>query len=167
MANELKIKNIDKTLKSINFDLWGGFEGFLAATSVGGGGSKVQELRRVVPWLAKATDMTANAVASLPFAIVDSGGKDIDTSADWQDKLGGMPAPDVLFYKLASSLCLGRAYVIPIVTSKQIAELQYCAPQYITAEINQARVDLDKLKHEWLAWVDEWKAWNLPAGEEG
>jgi len=37
----------------------------------------------------------------------------------------------------------------------------------ITAEINQARVDLDKLKHEWLAWVDEWKAWNLPSGEKG
>jgi 3-methyladenine DNA glycosylase AlkC len=37
----------------------------------------------------------------------------------------------------------------------------------IKAETNQAYVDLDRLKHEWMEWVNEWRAWNLPRGEEG
>lgn len=141
MAKDIKIKDIGQGLKTISFEQWGGLDGFLAATSVGGSGNRVQELRRVVPWLAKATDMTANAVSALPFDIVNEAGDVVDSSTDWLNKLGGMKSPETLFYKLASSLCLGRAYVIPRATSKVIVDLQYCAPQTVTPRIGQSGIE--------------------------
>jgi hypothetical protein len=120
-------------MKSIDFSAWGGFEAFLQQTSTGAGGvSKPQMLRRVLPWMSKADSMTANAIASLPFDILDEGGKVIDTSEDWQDKLGGMPTPQLLIRNLASSLCLGKAYIIPLLaTNNVIQELHYCAPHTV------------------------------------
>src|SRR5574343_102051 len=109
MAN-IKITEIKGTeVKGINFEPWGGFQGFLDATSSGGssGGWRSQQLKRVVPWLAKATDMTANAIASLPFEIVNANGDVVDSSSDWKNKFGGLPSPDLLLHKLAASLCLG------------------------------------------------------------
>ncbi len=141
MAKDIKIKTIDETTKTIGFEYWGGIDGFLAATSISHGGDHIQQLRRVVPWLAKATDMTANAISSLPFDIVNANGDVVDTSTDWQNKLGGMKSPEVLFYKLASSLCLGRAYVIPRATSKVIVDLQYCAPHTVEPRIGSAGVE--------------------------
>ena len=130
MKTDLIFTQMGPGLKGINFDTWGGIEGFLRETSTGGASTRPQQLRRVLPWLAKATDMTALAVSELPFDIMD--GEDVfDTSSDWQDRLGGMPSPQSLFYNLASSLCLGRAYVIPTVTSRAIVSLQYCAPQIL------------------------------------
>jgi hypothetical protein len=141
MANNIKIKDLSDGLKGISFEQWGGLDGFLAATSVGGGGNRVQELRRVVPWLAKATDMTANAISALPFDIVNEAGDVVDTSTDWKNKVGGLKSPEILFYKLASSLCLGRAYVIPRATSKVIVDLQYCAPHTVEARIGANGVE--------------------------
>ena len=138
MAKNISIKKIDDTLKAINFEAFGGFQGFLDTPSNGAGSTaSVQQLRRVVPWLAKATDMTSNAIASLPFEIVNEGGTVIDSSADWKNKLGGMDNPQMLISMLAASLCLGRAYLIPTYTSKTIASLQYCAPHTVTPQINQ------------------------------
>ena len=139
MATSIKVSDIKGTeLKGINFEYWGGLQGFLDATSAGGTGSgyTAQQLRRVVPWLAKATDMTANAVASLPFDIVNSAGTVVDSSADWKNKIGGLPAPDVLLHKLAASLCLGQAYLFPVYTKRLVVSLQYFAPQTITPNID-------------------------------
>lgn len=136
MANTLKLTKVIDNVKGINFDLWGGIDNFLASTSSGAGGSsRAQQLRRFVPWLAKATDMTASAVANLPFYIMK--GKTIfDSSYDWQNKIGGLKSPDSLFYQLAGSLSLGRAYIIPTITSKMLAGYQYVAPQTIQPQIN-------------------------------
>lgn len=144
MATDIKIKDTKtEGVKSINFDAWGGLDGFLAATSPNGGGTTAQQLRRVVPWLAKATDMTASAVSNLPFYIYR--GKEVfDSSADWQNKIGGVRNPDNLFYLLASSLCMGRAYLIPQVAGKVIASLQYCSPTSVTPRIDR----------EGLQWFD-------------
>ncbi|MFA6270290.1 MAG: phage portal protein [Candidatus Paceibacterota bacterium] len=134
----IKIKDIAGTeLKGINLEYWGGLQGFLDATSNGasGGQSSAQQLRQVVPWLAKATDMTANAVASLPFDITNESGEIVDSSDDWKNKVGGMEIPSAIFAKLASSLCLGKAYLIPKYTSKYIVDLQYVAPHTIAPEI--------------------------------
>jgi len=134
---KIDIKKIDNNMKAINFETWGGFQGFLDSTSNGQGGSaSVQNLRRVVPWLAKATDMTSNAIATLPFEIVNDSGTVVDSSEDWKNKLGGIENPQLLISMLASSLCLGRAYLIPTYTTKTIASLQYCAPHTITPQIN-------------------------------
>lgn len=139
MATSIKVTDIKGTeLKGINFDAWGGFQGFLDATSNGGTGVgwKAQQLRRVVPWLAKATDMTANAIAALPFDIIDANGNVLDTSTDWKNKFGGIPSPKTLLYKIAASLCLGQAYLSPTFTKRLIVNLQYFAPQTITPNID-------------------------------
>jgi len=136
MANNINVSNVTDNIKAINFETWGGLDGFLSATSNGAGGStKPQQLRRVVPWLAKATDMTAAAVSNLPFYILRENGDVYDYSGNYENKLGGLPNPESLFYLLAASLCVGRAYLIPTTTSNLLAKWQYCAPQSIKAEI--------------------------------
>lgn len=135
----VSIRDLGENLKGINFEIFGGIDGFLAMTS-GTGDSDIaqaQQLRRVVPWLAKAVDMTANAVSALPFDILRENGELYDTSADWKNKTGGLESPESLFYMLASSLCFGRAYLIPQLTSRAIVELQYCAPQTVREEIGR------------------------------
>jgi len=132
----IKFQNLGNGLKGINFEAWGGFENFLAATSTGGGGGKSTLLRRIVPWLAKANNMTANAIAGLPFDIL-KGDSVYDSSDEWKNNLGGMSNPKRLLFTLASSLCGGRAYVIPTVMGSNVVELYYCKPdtiaEYITA----------------------------------
>jgi hypothetical protein len=131
---QLEIKTVGPGLKTINFDAFGGLDGFLSATSNGGAVSQPQAMRRVLPWLAKATDMTALAVSQLPFDLMQ-GDTVYDSSAKWANRLGGMLSPQTLLYNLAASLCLGQAYVIPTVTSRQVISLQYCAPQSVRPEI--------------------------------
>jgi len=130
---DIKVKNIGDGMKGINLDDWGGLEGFLRMTSTGSAGTTLpQMLRRVNPWLAKATDMTALAVAQLPFEIQTDSGEVFEQSSDWKNKLGGIPSPQDLFYNLASSLCLGKAYIIPRVTGRTIVDLHYCPPHTVT-----------------------------------
>ena len=135
----VSIRDISEGVKSINFDIFGGIDGFLSMTSGGGGDdiTQAQQLRRVVPWLAKAVDMTANAVSALPFYILRENGEPYDTSADWKNKTGGLESPESLFYLLASSLCFGRAYLIPQLTSRAIVDMQFVAPQTVRAEITR------------------------------
>jgi hypothetical protein len=116
------------SMKAIDYSPWGGFEGFLRDTSNGAGGYATQNmLKRISPFLSKAVSMTASAVSSLPFDIVDEDGEVVDTSSDWQNKVGGLDNPQSLFYKLSSSLCGGKAYLIPRFTGKMIVDLQYVA----------------------------------------
>lgn len=138
MAKDIKIKELGNGLKGISFEAFGGFQGFLDATSSGGSatGWRAQQLRRVVPWLAKATDMTANAIASLPFDIVNDSGDVVDSSSDWKNKFGGLPAPEMMLFKIAASLCLGQAYVYPTYTNRLVVSMQYFAPQTITPNID-------------------------------
>lgn len=110
-----------------DFSPWGGIEGFLEASKLGNT-SDATALKRLVPDLAHAVDMTAVAVSSLPFDILAKNDDVYDTSSNWQNKLGGMPNPQKLIYLLASSLCGGSAYLIPTRTPKLIFDLQYCAP---------------------------------------
>lgn len=132
---EMNFKQLAPGLKAINFDAFGGLEGFLRETSTGAGASsRPQLLRRVLPWLAKATDMTALAVSELPFDIMD-GNTVYDSTDDWKNKLGGIPSPQSLLYLIASSLCLGKAYVIPQALPGAVVSLQYCAPQTILPQI--------------------------------
>ena len=133
-TKQMKLSDIGggDNIKGINFDAWGGIDNFLRETSTGGGGTaKPQLLRRVLPWLAKATDMTALAISTLPFEIRTDSGSVVDSSADWKNKLGGIPSYDKLMYNLAASLCLGKAYVIPQYTNRLIVDMHYCAPHTV------------------------------------
>lgn len=135
MANNPFIFANVKTNGGFDFSPWGGIEGFLEASKRGQTGD-VASLKRLVPDLARAVDMTAAAVASLPFDILDESDNVVDSSENWTNELGGMDNPQRLLYLLASSLCGGDAYLIPTRTSKMIFELQYCAPASITPQID-------------------------------
>jgi hypothetical protein len=121
--------------KGFDFAPWGGLEGFLEASKLQGSGNGVQ-LKRLVPDLAHAVDMTAVAISSLPFDILDADDNVYDTSTNWKNLLGGMPNPQRLIYLLASSLCGGSAYLLPTRTPRLVFDLQYCAPHSITPYID-------------------------------
>jgi hypothetical protein len=121
--------------KNFDFAPWGGLEGFLEASKLQGSGNGVQ-LKRLVPDLAHAVDMTAVAISSLPFDILDADDNVYDTSTNWKNLLGGMPNPQRLIYLLASSLCGGSAYLLPTRTPRLVFDLQYCAPHSITPYID-------------------------------
>ncbi|HLE92716.1 MAG TPA: phage portal protein [Anaerolineales bacterium] len=118
-----------------DFAPWGGIEGFLEASKTGQTGN-VTSLKKFVPDLAHAVDMTAVAISSLPFDILDKNDDVFDTSANWKNNLGGLPNPQKLIYLIASSLCGGAAYLIPWRTTKMIVNLQYCAPGTIQPYID-------------------------------
>jgi hypothetical protein len=135
MTKQLKMQNIGGDIKTINFDYFGGVDNFLALSSGGGGYNRGMLLRRVLPWLAKANNMTANAIADLPFDILKENGDVYDSSADWKDNLGGIPNPKRLIRQIASSLCFGKAYVIPTVLAGGLADMHYCATQTVSPMI--------------------------------
>lgn len=122
-----------KEIKTIDFTAWGGFEGFLRDTSNGAGGyAQANLLKRISPFLAKAIDMTAIAISTLPFEITNlKSGEVIDSSDDWKNEIMCMPNPRRLLYLLASSLCGGKAYLIPKRTRRMLVDLQYVAPHTV------------------------------------
>lgn len=128
----------NKNLKAISFDAWGGIDNFLIVTGRGGGANaRASQLKSVVPWLGKAVQMTSNAVAALPFQIYNERGDVIDDTADWQNRTGGIKNPFQVMYLLASSLCGGRAYLKPQITSRKIISLQYISPHTIAPKIDR------------------------------
>lgn len=130
-------------IKAIDFDKWGGLDNFLIQ-SANGVNSRASLLKSVVPWLAKAHNMTKNAIAALPFDIVKADGEIVDTSTDWANTFGFMDNPKRLLSLVAGSLCGGSAYLIPFKTKSRIIELRYAAPQTITPWIDR----------EGLKWFD-------------
>ena len=121
-----------KDLVSMDFSAWGGFEGFLRDTSNGAGGyAQMNLLKRISPFLSQAIDMTAIAISSLPFNILDDKGDIVDTSSDWQNKIGFINNPVRLLYLIASSLCGGKAYCIPTRTPRMITDIRYVAPHTV------------------------------------
>lgn len=132
-----------QNIKAIDFEKWGGIDNYLMQ-SANGYSTRAALLKSMVPWLAKAHNMTKNAVAGLPFDIVKENGDIVDTSTDWANIVGFMDNPKRLLSLVAGSLCGGSAYVIPFKTRSRIIELRYAAPQTITPWIDR----------EGLKWFD-------------
>ena len=126
--------------KAIDFEHWGGIDGFLQATG-SGMVERASLLRSVVPWAAKAHDLTKSAVANLPFEIVRDDGSVIDTSTDWQNIAGGMPNPQRLLSLIAGSLCGGSAYLLKQANTRMVLSLQYVAPHNVIPHLNDSGVD--------------------------
>lgn len=127
--------------KAIDFPSWGGIDGFLQQTSIGGLTNRASLLKSVVPWLAKAHNLTKNAVSNLPFEIVRGDGEVVDTSTDWTNYAGGMPNPVRLIAMLAGSLCGGSAYLLMQRNKKIILNLQYVAPHSIIPHLSSNGVE--------------------------
>ena len=149
MAKSL-YKSDQMEIKEIDYTAWGGFDNFLMATSTGGGGTQIPSmLRRVVPWIAKACDMTSTRVANLPFDILDENDNVYDESTKWKNKLGGMSDPTHIIGLVAESLCMGKAYVIPITMGKSLINLQYCAPHTVVPLITTQGLSLFPRTSDW------------------
>jgi hypothetical protein len=142
-------------VKSLDLEAWGGLEGFLQQTSNGAGGTaKPQLLKRVLPFLAKAEGMTANEITNVPFQLLNEDGSVFDDSEDWNNKLGGIPSPNKLIWKIAASLCMGKAYIIPRVIDNQIVDIWYCAPQSVVPMITTTGL-------QWFARGSDWGDWGI------
>ena len=89
--------------KGFDFSPWGGIDGFLEMSQKSNQNGSAYKAH--VPDLLRAVDMTATAVATLPFDFVNKAGDVVDSSMDWQNKAGGMENPQRLIYLIASSLC--------------------------------------------------------------
>lgn len=127
---------LQETKSGFDFTPWGGIEGFLEASKQGTVGNGLA-LKKLVPDLSRAIDMTAVSIARMPFEFCRPDGKVFDSSEDWENKIGGIPNPQRLLYLIASSLCGGAAYVIPRRTPRMIFDLQYVAPHTITPQIRR------------------------------
>ena len=92
-----------------------------------------------VPFLNRAVDLCANAVSSLPFAIVDDAtGDEIDTSDDYQNVLGFLPNPERLFYLLEASLfLLGRAYLFRAYNRVKTLDLRYMLATTVSPKFDE------------------------------
>lgn len=91
-----------------------------------------------VPWLARAIEMRANAVASVPFRIM-RGETEIDKSEQWADKLGYWPDPWRLLWLVEAALCFGPAYVWREYNRATTKALRYVAPSTIAAKIDSVQ----------------------------
>lgn len=98
----------------------------------------VKEYHKRVPWLYRGTDLRAKAIAHLPFSIVDGAGNEIDSSEDYQNRLGFLPNPSKLFELIEASLTLlGRAYLFRLQNRVKVLGLRYVLAQSVTPVIDQ------------------------------
>ncbi len=108
------------------------------------GGQDVSELRRLkeywrtVPWLFRGVHLIAQTLSTLPFAIVNRAGEDVDTSADYSNILGFLPDPTSILYLVTAALTLlGRAYLFREKNRVRTLDLRYLLPTSITPQMNE------------------------------
>ena len=91
----------------------------------------------------RAVNLTADATASLPFAIVNKNGQDVDTSDNWQNAVGFMPNPRDLIRRWRTSLFMTNAAYAFMESErgKKLSNLRYLVPTTI-----QPDADADGLK---------------------
>jgi hypothetical protein len=94
--------------------------------------TKDNELYASVAAVFRVANMTADACASLPFAVVSPDGSDYDTSQDWQNKVGFLRAPRELIRLWRLSLFMtNKAYGF-MEGNRVIRNLRYILPSSIT-----------------------------------
>ena len=94
------------------------------------------ELYSKVAPVFRAVNLDANVKAGVPWALVTKGGKDYDTSEDWQNNCGFMPNPSELFKQMFMSLSFMNAAYLFMETRPRL--LRYLVPTTITPVQNLA-----------------------------
>ena len=106
--------------------LWGD-EGWV--TSNGSPAMELSDLVNHVPWLYRAVELVADRASTVPFAIVNKSGNDIDSSADYANAVGYMPQPRRLFDQLARALTVyGYAYALKVRNTARVLNVRYLIP---------------------------------------
>lgn len=84
-----------------------------------------QEYYQRVGWLSRGVSIRANALASLPFAIM-RGETEVDASGSWQNAIGFLPNPGRLLYLVEASLCLlAEAYLFKLRSARTVLDVRY------------------------------------------
>lgn len=98
--------------------------------------TKDSELFSRVAAVFRAANLSADAIAGLPFALVDKSGNDYDVSDDWQNRVGFMPNPrEILRLWRMSLFMTGSAY--GFMEGNQVKKrLRYIVPTTITPKVN-------------------------------
>lgn len=143
---ELKYTYFDGQ-KAVTVADLGGFMDWLVDQEGGGNSAiTVPQAIATVAFVFRAVRLRSQALATLPFEIIqrkgdadsESGDEIFDSSKDYQNKLGYWPDPIDTLTRIEESLCaVGSAYVRKAVNqARYIKGLQYWAPRTIKPEIS-------------------------------
>ena len=118
-------------------DLWSGDRGWDVLSGAASGDSQrrmtAQDYFIAVPWLYRAVKDRATTHESIPFAIVDDKGADLDVSGTWQDELNIFPNPRQLIHKIIESLVMAGSAYLFLETNAYgyVKAVKYCLPTSI------------------------------------
>jgi hypothetical protein len=85
----------------------------------------------------RAVNLTANATANIPFALVKKPGKDYDISTEWENKVGFLPKPQELIRLWRMSLSMSNmAYGFMENSRKDGRNLKYIVPTTISPNVD-------------------------------
>lgn len=97
----------------------------------------LQDYYKAIPWLFRGVDIRADAVASMPFSIY-RGETEIDTSDDYQNKVGFLPSPGSLFGLIEAALTIwGYAYAFKLRSVFMAKGVRYLLPSSVRVKITQ------------------------------
>lgn len=92
---------------------------------------------KAVPWLYRGINLRAQAVAGMPFVLLDKSGDDFDISSSWENKLKFMPNPVRLLWLVEAALTLtGKAYFWRDRNKLVTKELRYIKSDTITPRLD-------------------------------
>ncbi len=101
--------------------------------------TKDVELFSRVSAVFRVANLSADAIANMPFALIDKNGGDYDVSDDWKNKVGFMPKPRELFRLWRLSLFMtGSAYGF-MEGNSRIQNLRYIVPNTITPVVDSTK----------------------------
>jgi phage portal protein BeeE len=85
----------------------------------------------------RVANMNADAVANMPFAILNKRGDEVDASDDWQNKVGFLPNPRELFRLWRLSLFMTNTAYGFMEGNRVIQSLRYLVPDTITPVVDK------------------------------
>lgn len=108
----------------------------------GGPTTPMQDRYKMIPTLFRGVNIIANSVADMPFKIYGKNGKtEIDSSQEYQNKVGFLPKPRWLFSLVSMSLDLcGKAYLRQLKNAANFPQLFYQIPTSITEKITAGQL---------------------------
>lgn len=98
--------------------------------------TKDDELFARVAAVFRAANLSADAIANLPFALLDRAGEVYDAGDDWQNKVGFMPNPRELFRLWRLSLFMTNSAYGFAEGNRVIKNLRYIVPTTITPVVD-------------------------------
>lgn len=101
--------------------------------------TELSEVYKRVAWLNRGIVLRASVLSSVPFAIMNAKGDDIDNSETWENKINCLPNPRRILWLLEESMTLmGRAYLLKVYNAaKVVRDLKYLAPTTITEKVDE------------------------------